>query len=86
MVGNTAYNIRSFDEAVAEIAHPIQSKKGRYNNLIKMIGQQLLRPFKDVYGTEGYFEHETHSLIEPGLKKFILEGTPFIYNNQTIIE
>lgn len=85
-ITNVATNIQSFDEAMAELAHPIQYKVGRYNNPIKIAGQQFLRPFVDVYDTNGYFEHETHELIEPMLKDYILKGTPFIYNGQRIFE
>lgn len=66
---------------IAEMAHPIQDKVGKESYLKgvwdNIIGQRL-NP-EEIYNKPGHVEYETHEVIEPKLKDYIVKNIPTEY-------
>lgn len=74
-MSNSAYAINNFKDAIAEISHPIQEIYGE--NLETSNQEDLLNypnNIEDKYNDPYHYEYETHSIIQPQLENFILEG------------
>lgn len=86
-------NITNLGDLVAEIVHPYQYDFGKVPKW-QFWPQHYERKFREfifsnsdkrhhhVYETPGYFEHETHKIIEPQLFDYILNETPLKFINQ----
>ena len=74
-VFNTAYNINSLSDAMAEMSHPIQLK------LSKKPTAEIFDYVKDVvtgkqsksYNKKGSLEYNTHRVVQPLLNKYLLQ-------------
>lgn len=86
-------NISDLKELVAEIAHPYQRDFGKvpkwqhWPQHYERKFREFIFPKSDeryhhVYETPGYFEHETHKIIQPQLFDYIWDGTPLKFINK----
>jgi hypothetical protein len=79
------HNISGIDDFLAELAHPYQNDYGTipysYRQSLQRIWDETVYPKSDprhnrAYNTPGYYEHETHKVIEPMLYEYVYNNLP----------
>lgn len=79
------HNISGIDDFLAELAHPYQNDYGTipysYRQRLQQIWDETVYSKEDprhnrAYNTPGYYEHETHKVVEPMLYEYVFDNVP----------
>lgn len=85
---NKIYRAITLRDVIAELAHPIQDKKGNKKGFLKYITQFPKAIIGEItgdrshYDDNNHYEGETHNIIEPELYDYIIENKPTKYINK----
>lgn len=84
-ITNNIYRVNNLHHTLEELAHPIQMKYGKNTGLLNNIKSGLKTLYYEAqrkqnhYRDKSHYEYETHSVIAPELKNYVLYGTPTKY-------